>query len=102
MRDFAFGAAPDFRWDASAYRHTLVHTLYRPSAPEWEEANRIVRDAVQYYSEQWYPYPYAHITSIEGPIEGMEYPMITFSPRRRAAKIASGCWRTSWAISGCP
>ena len=81
VRDFAFGAAPDFRWDASSYRRTLVHTLYRPSAPEWEEANRIVRDAVQYYSEQWYPYPYPHITSIEGPIEGMEYPMITFDPR---------------------
>jgi hypothetical protein len=81
VRDFAFGAAPDFRWDASAYRKTLIHTLYRPSAPEWEEANRMVRDAVQYYSEQWYPYPYPHITSIEGPIEGMEYPMITFDPR---------------------
>jgi hypothetical protein len=81
VRDFAFGASPDFRWDASAYRRTLVHTLYRPSAPEWSEANRMVRDAVQYYSEQWYPYPYPHITSIEGPIEGMEYPMITFDPR---------------------
>ena len=81
VRDFAFGAAPDFRWDASAYRSTLVHTLYRPSAPEWEEANRMVRDAVEYYSQQWYPYPYPHITSIEGPIEGMEYPMITFDPR---------------------
>ena len=81
VRDFAFGAAPDFRWDASAYRKTLVHTLYRPSAPEWEEANRMVHDAVEYYSEQWYPYPYPHITSIEGPIEGMEYPMITFDPR---------------------
>ena len=81
VRDFAFGAAPDFRWDASGYRGTMVHTLYRTSAPEWEEANRIVRDAVEYYSEQWYPYPYAHITSIEGPIEGMEYPMITFCPR---------------------
>jgi hypothetical protein len=81
VRDFAFGAAPDFRWDASGYRRALVHTLYRPSAPEWEEANRMVRDAVQYYSEQWYPYPYPHITSIEGPIEGMEYPMITFDPR---------------------
>ncbi len=81
VRDFAFGAAPDFRWDASGYRSTLVHTLYRPSAPEWEEANRMVRDAVEYYSEQWYPYPYPHITSIEGPIEGMEYPMITFDPR---------------------
>jgi hypothetical protein len=81
VRDFAFGASPDFRWDASAYKRTLVHTLYRPSAPEWEEANRMVRDAVAYYSEQWYPYPYPHITSIEGPIEGMEYPMITFDPR---------------------
>jgi hypothetical protein len=81
VRDFAFGAAPDFRWDASGYRNVLVHTLYRPSAPEWEEANRMVRDAVEYYSEQWYPYPYPHITSIEGPIEGMEYPMITFDPR---------------------
>ncbi|HUR94908.1 MAG TPA: M1 family metallopeptidase [Gemmatimonadales bacterium] len=81
VRDFAFGAAPDFRWDASAYRATLVHTLYRATAPEWEEANRMVRDAVEYYSEQWYPYPYPHITSIEGPIEGMEYPMITFDPR---------------------
>jgi hypothetical protein len=84
VRDFAFGAAPDFRWDASGYRATMVHTLYRTSAPEWEEANRMVRDAVQYYSEQWYPYPYAHITSIEGPIEGMEYPMITFCPRAPA------------------
>ena len=81
VRDFAFGASPDFRWDASGYKRTLVHTLYRPSAPEWEEANRMVRDAVAYYSEQWYPYPYPHITSIEGPIEGMEYPMITFDPR---------------------
>ena len=80
VRDFAFGAAPDFRWDASAYRKTLVHTLYRPSAPEWEEANRMVRDAVEYYSEQWYPYPYPHVSSIEGPIEGMEYPMMTFDP----------------------
>ena len=45
------------------------------------DVDRMVRDAVQYYSEQWYPYPYPHITSIEGPIEGMEYPMITFDPR---------------------
>ncbi|HET8833997.1 MAG TPA: M1 family metallopeptidase [Gemmatimonadales bacterium] len=84
VRDFAFGAAPDFRWDASGYRGTMVHTLYRTSAPEWNEANRMVRDAVEYYSEQWYPYPYPHITSIEGPIEGMEYPMITFCPRAPA------------------
>jgi hypothetical protein len=84
VRDFAFGASPDFRWDASGYQGTMIHTLYRPSAPEWEEANKMVRSGLEYYSEQWYPYPYAHITSIEGPIEGMEYPMITFCPRSPA------------------
>ena len=81
VRDFAFAAGPELRWDASGYKGILVHTLYRPSAPEWEEANRMVREALQYFSEQWYPYPYAHITSVEGPIEGMEYPMLTFDPR---------------------
>jgi hypothetical protein len=81
VRDFAFAAGPDFRWDASGYRGILIHTLYRPSAPEWEEANRMVREALQYYSEQWYPYPYAQMSSVEGPIEGMEYPMLTFDPR---------------------
>jgi Peptidase family M1 domain len=81
VRDFAFAAGSQLRWDASAYRKTLVHTLYRPSAPEWEEANKMVREALQYFSEQWYPYPYPHITSVEGPIEGMEYPMLTFDPR---------------------
>ena len=81
VRDFAFAAGSQLRWDASAYGTTLVHTLYRPSAPEWEEANKMVRDALQYFSEQWYPYPYSHMTSVEGPIEGMEYPMLTFDPR---------------------
>jgi peptidase M1-like protein len=81
VRDFAFAASPDFRWDASGYHGVMVHTLYRGSAPEWQEANRMVREAVRYFSEQWHPYPYPHITSVEGPIEGMEYPMLTFDPR---------------------
>jgi hypothetical protein len=81
VRDFAFAAGSQLRWDASGYKGALVHTLYRPSAPEWEEANKMVREALQYFSEQWYPYPYSHIASVEGPIEGMEYPMITFDPR---------------------
>jgi hypothetical protein len=81
VRDFAFAAAPNFRWDASGFQGIMVHTLYRPMAPEWEEANKIVREALRYFSEQWHPYPYPHITSVEGPVEGMEYPMLTFDPR---------------------
>jgi len=80
VRDFAFAAAPNFRWDASGWRGILVHTYYRPGAELWTEANRMVREGLRYYSEQWYHYPYPHISSVEGPIEGMEYPMLTFDP----------------------
>jgi hypothetical protein len=80
VRDFAFAAAPDFRWDASGWDGILIHTYYRPTATRWPEANRMAREAVKHFSEKWYRYPYPHMSSIEGPIEGMEYPMITFDP----------------------
>jgi hypothetical protein len=80
VRDFAIATAPNFRWDASGYQGILIQNFYRPTATLWTEANRMVREAVQYYSTQWFPYPYPQISSIEGPVEGMEYPMMTFDP----------------------
>ena len=80
VRDFAFAAGPAFRWDASNYDGILIETLYRTSATHWEEANRMARETIKHFSEQWYRYPYSHATTIEGPVEGMEYPMLTFVP----------------------
>jgi hypothetical protein len=80
VRDFAFAAAPNFRWDASGYDGILIHTYYRATATRWPEANRMAREAVKHFSEQWLRYPYPQMSSVEGPIEGMEYPMITFDP----------------------
>jgi hypothetical protein len=80
VRDFAFAAAPDFRWDASGYDGILIQTFYRPQANRWEESARMAREAIKYFSEQWYRYPYPQATTVEGPIEGMEYPMLTFVP----------------------
>jgi len=80
VRDFAFATAPNFRWDASDYDGIRINTFYRPSATRWPEANRMAREAVKHFSEKWYRYPYPHMSSIEGPIEGMEYPMMTFDP----------------------
>ena len=80
VRDFAFAGAPNFRWDASGYNGILIEDLYRPSADKWPEVNRMAREAIKYFSEQWYRYPWSHATTIEGPIEGMEYPMMTFTP----------------------
>jgi hypothetical protein len=80
VRDFAFAGGPNFRWDASGYDGILIEDLYRPSADKWAEVNRMGREAIKYFSEQWYRYPWSHATTIEGPIEGMEYPMMTFTP----------------------
>jgi peptidase M1-like protein len=80
VRDFAFAAGPELRWDASSYDGSLIQTFYRPKAKKWEEANRMAREAIKYFSEQWYHYPYPQATTVEGPIEGMEYPMLTFVP----------------------
>ncbi|HEY1951266.1 MAG TPA: M1 family metallopeptidase [Gemmatimonadaceae bacterium] len=80
VRDFAFAGGPGFRWDASGYNGILIEDLYRPTADKWSEVNRMGREAIKYYSEQWYPYPWSHATTVEGPIEGMEYPMLTFTP----------------------
>jgi hypothetical protein len=80
VRDFAFAAGPNFRWDASGYDGILIESLYRPAADKWSEVNRMGREAIKYFSEQWYRYPWSHATTVEGPIEGMEYPMLTFTP----------------------
>jgi hypothetical protein len=80
VRDFAFAAGAVLRWDASAYDGILIQTFYRPKANRWEEANRMGHEAIKYFSEQWYRYPYPQATTVEGPVEGMEYPMLTFVP----------------------
>ena len=80
VRDFAWAASPDFRWDASTWNGVQINTFYRPSAAPWEEANRMARFTIQHFSETWRPYPWPHATTVEGLIEGMEYPMLTFVP----------------------
>lgn len=88
VRDFAFAASDRYVWDAtraiiadSAARRAdtvAVHAFYRPGATAWRQAARYTRHAVTYFSRIGHRYIYPHITSTEGPVYGMEYPMIVF------------------------
>jgi hypothetical protein len=80
VRDFAFAMAPDFRWDASSYDGIRIQTFYRPEAELWEEANRMSWVTIQHFSDRLFHYPWPHATTVEGPNDGMEYPMLTFVP----------------------
>ena len=42
----------------------------------WRESTRMVRHTIKHYSEKWFQYPWPHISAVEGPISGMEYPMV--------------------------
>ena len=93
VRDFAFAAGPAFRWDASGYKGVLIETLYRTTADKWEEAQKMARGAIRGFSERWFMYPWSHATTVEGPIEGMEYPMLTFVPNGPSRED------TQWALA---
>ncbi|MEP6590712.1 MAG: M1 family metallopeptidase [Gemmatimonadota bacterium] len=82
VRDAVFATSPDYQWDASSYKGILAMGYYRPSAAaNWSDAADQSRMSIQEYSERWFPYPWPHISAVEGPITGMEYPMIAMEGR---------------------
>jgi len=80
VRDFAWAAGADLRWDASTWDGILVQTFYHADATPWEEANTMVRFALRHFSGALGQYPWPQVSAIEGLIEGMEYPMVIFCP----------------------
>jgi hypothetical protein len=77
VRDAVWVGSPEYLWDASSWKGHLAHALYRPSAIEtWKDAADMSRMSIMEYSERWLEYPWPHIAAVEGPISGMEYPMI--------------------------
>ena len=77
VRDAVWAASPDYMWDASGWNGHMAYGYYRPTAIEtWKDAADMSRMSIKEYSERWFQYPWPHISAVEGPISGMEYPMI--------------------------
>ena len=77
VRDAVWAASPEFQWDASSWKGIMAYGYYRPSAASnWKDAADQSRMSIMEYSERWFMYPWSHISAVEGPISGMEYPMI--------------------------
>jgi hypothetical protein len=82
VRDVAWAASPEYQWDASGWDGTLAQAYYRPSASgTWQEAAKMSRYSILEYSTRWFRYPYPQITAVEGPVSGMEYPMVAMEAR---------------------
>ncbi|MGH7617136.1 MAG: M1 family metallopeptidase, partial [Gemmatimonadaceae bacterium] len=77
VRDVAWAAAPDFRWDATSWDGILTQSFYQfPKAGRaWQSAAEQTQWSIHTYSDLWLHYPYPQATSVAGPVAGMEYPM---------------------------
>ena len=77
VRDVAWAASPEYLWDASGWNGILAQAFYRPSASDpGKDAADLTRASLEEYSSRWFKYPWPHMSAVEGPITGMEYPML--------------------------
>jgi hypothetical protein len=82
VRDVAWAASPEYLWDASGWEGVLAQAFYRPTAVDtWKDAAKMSRYSIQEYSTRWFGYPYPQISAVEGPVSGMEYPMVAMEAK---------------------
>ncbi|MFN2288827.1 MAG: M1 family metallopeptidase, partial [Chromatocurvus sp.] len=88
VRDFAFASSRKFIWDArrtrSGDQDVMAMSFYPNEAePLWSQySTAAIIHTIDIYSDYTFHYPYPVSISVNGPIGGMEYPMITFNKPR--------------------
>jgi hypothetical protein len=97
-RDVAFGASKAFIWDAARMnlpegRTGLAMSVYPVESAghgAWGRATEYLKASTEYFSKQWYPYPYPVAINEAGTAGGMEYPGITFDGKEAAGNDLHG------------
>ncbi len=88
VRDFAFASSRKFIWDAQQHdvngNRVMAMSLYPKEAePLWSKySTHAIIHTLNVYSRYTFDYPYPVAYSVNGPIGGMEYPMICFNGPR--------------------
>jgi hypothetical protein len=88
VRDFAFASSRKFIWDAQGYKKDSTNVLamsYYPKEgnPLWEKySTQAIIHTIDQYNKYSFDYPYPIAISVNGPVGGMEYPMISFNGPR--------------------
>jgi hypothetical protein len=98
VNDFAWAASDSFVWKAT--RATIpgkgavpIHMVFLPErARYFENAGKITRHALEFYSKLWAPYPFPQLTLQDGPSAGMEYPMVINSNQGAADHETAHQW----------
>lgn len=91
VRDFAWASSRKFMWDAQGYQQpgaeieTVMAMSFWPKegGELWRKySTPAVIHTMEVYGRFSFDFPYPVIQSVNGPVGGMEYPMITFNGPR--------------------
>jgi hypothetical protein len=97
-RDVAFGASKAFVWDAARInlpqgKTALAMSVYPVESAgneAWGRATEYLKASTEYFSKEWFPYPWPVAINEAGTAGGMEYPGITFDSKRAKTKNLHG------------
>tara|TARA_Y100001963_G_scaffold129216_1_gene184266 strand:- start:145 stop:2592 length:2448 start_codon:yes stop_codon:yes gene_type:complete len=91
VRDFAWASSRKFMWDAKGYQQggdiqpeVMAMSFFPKEGGDlWKKySTESVIHTMEVYSRFSFDYPYPTAQSVNGPVGGMEYPMITFNGPR--------------------
>lgn len=91
VRDFGWASSRKFAWDALGVKQdfaeqplVMAMSFYPKEArPLWDAySTKSIAHTIDVYGKFAFPYPYPVAQSVNGPVGGMEYPMITFNGPR--------------------
>lgn len=91
VRDFAWASSRKFMWDARGYQQggddqplVMAMSFYPKEGGDlWKKySTEAIVHTLKVYSRFAFDYPYPVAQSVNGPVGGMEYPMITFNGPR--------------------
>jgi hypothetical protein len=97
-RDVAFGASKAFVWDAARInlpqgKTALAMSVYPVESAgndAWGRATEYLKASTEYFSKEWFPYPWPVAINEAGTAGGMEYPGITFDSKRAKTRNLHG------------
>ena len=85
-RDFAWTASKAFIWEALSFplsggKRVFGSSLYpvesdRPNS--WARSSEYIKFTLQYFSKEWFTYPFKKAVNVASNLDGMEYPGMVF------------------------
>lgn len=91
VRDFGWASSRKFAWDAMGVKQDFAEQplvmamsfFPKEARPLWDAySTKSIAHTIDVYGKFAFPYPYPVAQSVNGPVGGMEYPMITFNGPR--------------------